>query len=185
MRIERHGGLHVDAKPAVAPGATWSATGTQRSFETALRAQRQRIASNDRTASQRVETRSSPSRSTDCSESNERVRTSAWSAVECEMPSAERGPAVFIASVDDSPISAFVDRMLAARWRRAANVQGAECIEVVHETTGSRFLLSRENGIWLLTIQSRAPVEDDQAMVQALRELFARRGLGPLDVIKR
>jgi hypothetical protein len=176
--------MHVDAKPAVAPGATWNATGTQRSFETALRDQRQRLASNDRTSSQRVETRSSASRSTGSTERNERSRTTTWSAEECEMPSAERRPSVSIASVDDSPISAFIDRMLAARWRRVANAEGAECIEVVHAATGSRFLLSRENGIWLLTIQSRTPVEDDHAIVQVLRDLFARRGLGSVDVIK-
>lgn len=184
MRIERHPGLHVDAKPAVAPGATWNASGTQRSFETALRDQRQRVASNDKASSQRSATRAPAPRSTESAERNERVRTSTRLANEREVPSADRRQADLIHDVDDSPISAFVDRALAARWRRAANVQGAECIEVVHAATGSRFLLSRENEVWLLSIQSRAPAEDDEAIVRALRELFARRGLGPLDVIK-
>jgi hypothetical protein len=116
-------------------------------------------------------------------ERKERIQTSARAAEECEKP-CERRPAGSIASVDDSPIPAFVDRMLAARWRRAANAQGAECIEVVHAATGSRFLLSRENDIWLLTIKSRAPGEDDELLVQALRDLFARRGLGALDVMR-
>jgi hypothetical protein len=100
------------------------------------------------------------------------------------MSSAEQRQAAPIHSVDDSPISAFIDHALAARWRRATSAQGSECFEVVHAATGSRFLLSRENGIWLLTIQSRAPVGDDETLVRTLRELFARRGLGTLDVIK-
>jgi hypothetical protein len=59
------------------------------------------------------------------------------------------------------------------------------CIEVVHPTTGSRFLLSRQDGIWLLAIQSRAaPIDDDDPYIQTLREQFAKRGLGPLDIVK-
>jgi hypothetical protein len=123
-------------------------------------------------------------RSTNLTERNERPKASTCSTDECEMGSADQRAEALAPSTEDSPIAAFVDRLLAARWRRMAHAQGAECIEVVHAATGSRFLLSRENGVWLLTIQSRARVEDDEALVQALRDLFTRRGLGQLDVIK-
>lgn len=179
MKIERHAGMHVDAKPAVAPGATWNAPGTQRSFEAALRDQRQRIASNVKASSQQSENRSAVSRAPDASER----KTSARPLYDRE-PQADRRLSTLIRDVDDSPLSAFLDRALAARWRRAAGAAGAECIEVVHASSESQFLLSRENGVWLLTIKSKGSPESDEAIVQALRELFAKRGLGALDVIK-
>lgn len=89
--------------------------------------------------------------------------------------------------VDDLP-SPFIDRAFALRLRHTKSTQNTACIEVVHPTTGSRFLLSRQDGVWLLAIQSRAsPLaneEDDDALVEALRAQFAERGLGPVDVVK-
>jgi hypothetical protein len=184
MRIERHTGLHTNAKQAVAPAATWGAPGTQRSFESALREQRQRITSNDKGSQQRSDAVSSRSRPTARATLNEGERPSTRSTSERAPPSADRRQLPTApTAVEDSPIPAFVDRALAARWRRAAGTQGTTCIEVVHAASGSRFLLSREDGVWLLSIQSRASPED-AAIVQSLRELFAQRGLGPVDVIK-
>ena len=184
MRIERHPGLHTNAKQAVAPAANWGTPGTQRSFESALREQRQRITSNDKGSQQRSDATSSRSRPTSAATLNERERPSTRLSSERAPPSVDRRQlSTALASVEDLPIPAFVDRSLAARWRRAASTQGSTCIEVVHAASGSRFLLSREDGVWLLAIQSRASPEDD-AIVQSLRELFAQRGLGPVDVVK-
>jgi len=184
MKIERHTGLHVNASQSVAPAANLGVAGTQRSFESALRDQRQRIASRESVSSQRPDTRSPTSRST--AERNERGSTSTRLANERATPSTDRRQTTAaVPCPDDSAIPAFIDRALAARWRRAAGAQGPTCIEVVHATSGSRFLLSRENGIWLLTIQSKASSpEEDEAVARELRELFSQQGLGPLDVVK-
>lgn len=183
MRVERQTGLHVDAKQTVMPVANWGAAGTQRSFETALRNQRQRVAPNDQGS--RPETRSSGSRSTNTAERNQGDRPSTRFASDRATPSVDRRQtAASPPPLKESPIAPFIDRALAARWRRVAGTQGDACIEVVHAASNSRFLLSRENGVWLLAIQSRASPQDDDVIVQALRELFAKRGLGALDVVK-
>jgi hypothetical protein len=184
MKIERHTGLHVNASQSVAPAVGFGAASTQRSFESALRDQRQRIASSERASPQRTDARSPTSRST--AERNERRATSTRLADERATPPVDRRQAsAAIPCLEDSAIPAFIDRALAARWRRAAGAQSPTCIEVVHAASGSRFLLSQENGIWLLTIQSRAASpEDDDTVVRELRELFVKQGLGPLDVVK-
>ncbi len=185
MKVERHAGLHVDAKQAVAPAVSWGAAGTQRSFETALRDQRQRVAPNDKGSQVRADARSPGSRSSVTAESNERDRP--WTRVASDRvtPSVDlqRKPAS-PPPLKESPIASFIDPGLAARWRRTAGTQSGACIEVVHAASNSRFLLSREDGVWLLAIQSRACPQDDAAVVAALRELFAKRGLGDLDVVK-
>ena len=183
MKVERQG-LHVNARQTVAPATSWGAAGTQRSFESALRDQRQRVTPNEG-GRQRPEARSSGSRSIATAERNQGERPATRIAGERAIASVDRRqtPASPPAP-EDSPLAPYVDRALAARWRRAAGAQGESCIEVVHAASNSRFLLSREDGIWLLAIQSRASPQEDDAIVQALRELFAQRGLGALDVVK-
>ena len=185
MKIERHTGLHVDAKQAAMPMTSWGAAGTQRSFETALRDQRQRMAPNDKSSQQRSEAKSSGSRPSVTAERNERDRPSTRVVSDRATPSVERRQTpASPPSLKESPIAPFIDRALAARWRRAAGTQDEACIEVVHAASNSRFLLSRQDGVWLLAVQSRASPQDDEAVVQALRELFSKRGLGALDVVK-
>lgn len=185
MKIERQAGLHVNARQTVAPATTWGAAGTQRSFESALRDQRQRVAPNDKGSRQRSEPRSSASRSTAAAERSPGDRPSTRISGD-RVPSSidRRQTPASTPALEDSPLAPYVDRALAARWRRAAGTQGESCIEVVHAASNSRFLLSREDGIWLLAIQSRASPQEDEAIVQALREQFAERGLGALDVVK-
>jgi hypothetical protein len=76
----------------------------------------------------------------------------------------------------------------AIRETRRRGVDGAKaspCIEVRHSKTGVRFLLSREDGVWLLSLQSlQAPdAMELAALVEALRTHFGRQGLGPVDLI--
>jgi hypothetical protein len=61
----------------------------------------------------------------------------------------------------------------------------ASCIEVVHQRTGTRFVLSREGDTWLLAIKSdNAPHRAELASIVAmLNAQFATRGLGPVDII--
>ena len=185
MKVERQTGLHVDARQTVVPATSWGAAGMQRSFETALRNQRQRAAPNEQGGQPRSEARSSRSHSTAPAERNQGDRPSTRIASERATSSVDRRQtAATPAALEDSPLAPYVDRALAARWRRAAGTHGETCIEVVHAASNSRFLLSREDGVWLLAIQSRASPQDDDVIVQALRELFAKRGLGALDVVK-
>ena len=183
MKVERHAGLHVDAKATAAPPVNWSATGTQRSFQTALSSQRQRIGLNGNNSTQPMEPRAPRSRANDALGRNDCQRPSTHPASGQASLSVDRRP-VPAPLADDEPLSSLMDRSFAARWRRAASHSSPMCIEVVHATSGSQFLLSREDGVWLLSMRSRTSSQNDEAIVTALRELFARRGLGPLDVVR-
>lgn len=182
MKVERHPGVLPNSKPSATPVGSWATTGPQRSFETALHEQRRRLAPGDKPSQQRPDAANSRSHSTAL---NEQDRPTTRSTSERAAPSVDRRQLPAAASlVEDSPIPAYLDRALSLRWRRAAGNQSETCIEVVHAASGSRFLLSREDGVWLLAIQSKTTPEDD-AIVEALRELFTKRGLGPIDVIKQ
>jgi hypothetical protein len=73
------------------------------------------------------------------------------------------------------------------RRRRAHEGDSGPCIEVEHSGTGVRVLLSRENGVWLVSFQSQScesPV-DQGLILDSLRAYFVEQGLGPIDVISR
>lgn len=74
----------------------------------------------------------------------------------------------------------------ALRFRRAGTGSAAaSCIEVVHARTGMRFVLSRDNDVWLLAIESGSaphPAEMN-SIIAMLNAQFAAQGLGPIDVI--
>ena len=73
-------------------------------------------------------------------------------------------------------------------WRRrAGGAAASSCIEVVHGPSGTRFVLSRENGVWLLAVDSgfAGRSSELQSFLSMLRENFASRGLGDIDVIMR
>lgn len=97
------------------------------------------------------------------------------------MPSAAAQRARLLASATPIPTST-----QDARWRRfATEAVSAPCIDISHEASGSRFRLSRENGVWLLSFQAspEASTAELQAHIDGLRAHFAAQGLGPLDVI--
>ncbi len=73
----------------------------------------------------------------------------------------------------------------APQSRRAGGTAQPACIEVVHERTGTRFVLSREGDTWLLAIKSdTAPHPAELAsIVSMLNAQFAARGLGAVDVL--
>jgi hypothetical protein len=72
------------------------------------------------------------------------------------------------------------------RRRRVGHEEDSgPCIEVEHSGTGVRLLLSREDGVWLVSFQSQ-PCEssvDHRLILEALRAHFVEHGLGPIDVI--
>jgi hypothetical protein len=180
MKIERHPGLHSDSKEMVAPVPNSGAT--QRSFASALREQRQRLAPAEKDSAQRADARSEKSRAAQPAEHSERARTLTALSNDRVLPSAHRSPTP--AAIADKHGGTPTDPAPASRWRHATAGREAPCIEVVHAATGSKFLLSRQSGIWLLAIQSRGSCAADDDFVLALRSLFAQRGLGPLDVMK-
>jgi hypothetical protein len=72
------------------------------------------------------------------------------------------------------------------RWRRSLDASPhSSCIEVAHLASGARFLLSRDNGVWLLSFQAAdaLPAIDLQSLAATLRAHFAGRGLGPIDIL--
>jgi hypothetical protein len=71
------------------------------------------------------------------------------------------------------------------RRRRVSESDASPCIEVEHFSSGVRLLLSRENGVWLVSFQSQpceSPV-DQNLLLETLRAYFVEHGLGPVDVI--
>jgi hypothetical protein len=72
------------------------------------------------------------------------------------------------------------------RRRRGVDAPNpSPCIEIAHPRSGARFLLSRENGVWLLSFHAASATGsvDLQSFVATLRTHFARQGLGPIDII--
>jgi hypothetical protein len=71
-----------------------------------------------------------------------------------------------------------------AKRRDAAVETRSECIEVVVERTGTRFLLSRDADRWLVSFPSQAIDEAQRdRLIELLREQFAARGLGAVDAV--
>lgn len=180
MKIERHAGLHPDSKQTVAPVTNWGST--HRSFATALREQRQRLGHADKDSQQRADTRPVKSRPRGTTERDQPVRPLASIAMDPARSCADRPHESLAAAGFDETKG--IDRPLASRWARTLAAHEAQCIEVVHAATGSRFLLSRQDGTWLLAFQSRVSPQEAADIARQLRSLFAERGLGPLDVVK-
>lgn len=67
------------------------------------------------------------------------------------------------------------------RKRTADEPEGSGCIEVVHPQSGARFLLSQQEGVWLLSVSAESGL--DAADLETLRAQFAECGLGPVDII--
>jgi hypothetical protein len=74
----------------------------------------------------------------------------------------------------------------AARRRRDSEDRDAgPCIEVTHQRTGTRCVLSRQDGVWVLSLQTHSALSraELQTIAETLRSQFAERGLGPVDII--
>jgi len=72
------------------------------------------------------------------------------------------------------------------RHRRAlADPESSHCIEVAHPRTGMKFMLSQKDGVWLLSVDERSSMDpaELQPFLTYLREQFAERGLGPVDLV--
>jgi hypothetical protein len=71
-----------------------------------------------------------------------------------------------------------------SKRRDAAAAERNECIEVVVDRTGTRFVLSRDADRWLVSFPPQALDEAQRdRLVELLREQFAARGLGAVDAI--
>jgi hypothetical protein len=73
------------------------------------------------------------------------------------------------------------------RRRFLEALNASPCIEISHSRTGTRFLLSRTNGAWLLSLRGNptdaAHCADIQSSLDSLRAQFDSLDLGPLDII--
>lgn len=69
--------------------------------------------------------------------------------------------------------------------RRGDNDNESPCIEITHSPTGTRCLLSRQDGVWILSLQEQSTVSpaNRRALLEALRSQFTARGLGPIDIV--
>lgn len=71
--------------------------------------------------------------------------------------------------------------------RRRGNDDDNEspCIEITHSSTGIRCLLSRQDGVWILSLQSQSSLSlaNRRALLETLRSQFTERGLGPIDIV--
>lgn len=66
---------------------------------------------------------------------------------------------------------------------RTQNIS-ATCIEVVVESSGTRFLLSRESDKWLISFPDQTLTSEQRDhLVQKMQEAFAARGLGEVEVV--
>jgi hypothetical protein len=71
-------------------------------------------------------------------------------------------------------------------WRRPAGASHlSPCLEIRHAPSGACFVLSRENGVWLLSIRTMdaLPRTDRDSLVATLRAHFAARGLGTVELV--
>jgi hypothetical protein len=66
-----------------------------------------------------------------------------------------------------------------------ADPESSHCIEVAHPRTGMTFRLSQKDGVWLLSIDEQSSLDpaELQPFLSYLREQFAEKGLGPVDLI--
>lgn len=85
-----------------------------------------------------------------------------------------------------------VEQWVGAATRRDARRRGSgdddnesPCIEITHSPTGTRCLLSRQDGVWVLSLQEQSAVSpaNRRAVLEALRSQFTARGLGPIDIV--
>ena len=73
-----------------------------------------------------------------------------------------------------------------ARRRRGRGDDNASpCIEIAHAPSGTRCLLSRQDGVWLLSVQAQSGMSPAnlRALLETLRSQFTERGLGPIDIV--
>jgi hypothetical protein len=190
MRIDKAPPERRENQPlANAPGASagnFRASGT--SFASALQQHRHKAAAPNR-----------ESRTSADGEARRSVsRAGAEAAGECSLADEELLPTDGLAMPSQmlallstngetsAPAAATMGAALAARRRSVAGAADASpCIEVTHPGTGGRFVLSRKDGVWLLSLQDQPAMSaaELERFVQDLREHFAERGLGEVDVI--
>jgi hypothetical protein len=95
--------------------------------------------------------------------------------------------AQLIARSDDAAgANAGATAQRAARRRRDFEDRDTgPCIEITHQRTGTRCVLSRQDGVWVLSLQTQSALScaQLQMIAETLRSQFAERGLGPVDII--
>ena len=131
------------------------------------------------------------SRSATCAESNGsgdecslHVELDELSSAPIDSP---RQLAQLIARSDDAAreLAGATAQRAARRRRDSEDRDAGPCIEVTHQRTGTRCVLSRQDGVWVLSLQTQSALSraELQAIAETLRSQFAERGLGPVDII--
>jgi hypothetical protein len=157
-------------------------------FSIALQQQRERTAPHDREQKHGGESRSRRSGSPPTTSAD--ARPSTLSAV-LKMTPGETQPQPLLSLLstlgncrEHADPSAAMPRPNRPR-RTLADPESSHCIEVAHPRTGVKFVLSQKDGVWLLSIDEQSSMDpaELQPFLTYLREQFAERGLGPVDLI--
>jgi hypothetical protein len=183
MKIERHTGMHVAARAATPPPIESWSTNPRRSFDTALREQRRRVSTGDASSPRRADS-TTPKPRERGSPAGERSTSRVPGSVSDHTAPQTQRHAMPLPGEPDLQAAPWIERSRRPRWPHARTAHASPCFEVAHAPSGSRFLLSREGGVWLLSIQSGAHSQAEiDSIVAELREQFQRQGLGHVDVI--
>jgi hypothetical protein len=188
MKIERP---HCEASELQAVALAGSANPSAASFATALRRHREQEASNreglrrsEATSSGRAVPRAAARADAGQRSANRlldaMLDASSGFLIEGGPPTAPRRTLP-----DAVPSLAAIVANELRRRRVGHEGDSGPCIEVMHSSTGVSLLLSRENGVWLVSFQAQpceSPV-DHHLILEALRAYFVEHELGPIDVI--
>lgn len=157
-------------------------------FSIALQQQRQRTAPHDREQKHAGESKSRRSGSSPDTATDTKPSTLSTAL---KMTAGETQPQPLLSllstlgnSCEHADPSAAMPRPNRPR-RTLADPESSHCIEVAHPRTGVKFVLSQKDGVWLLSIDEQSSMDpaELQPFLTYLREQFAERGLGPVDLI--
>ena len=186
MKIERNGGDDREAQPAGRPlepksGAVQSVVNA---FDAALRQFRQRERSAREESGRRAEEKpkTAPARPDSETQPAAGSAPSALGSISTAwLDSASIRPFPLQAQPSSEPQMSTPAPRDIRRRRPADEPEASGCIEVVHPQSGARFLLSQQDGVWLLSVSAESGL--DAADLETLKAQFAECGLGPVDIL--
>jgi len=191
MRLDRAPVERRDSQPAAAPAVPdlGNFRASTPNFASSLQQQRQKTAAPARESRPANDSATRRTAGREAPEAENRYAMTESETEAVEAPTAfVSAPllSLFATSGDSSaPAAAASGASRAARRRTTEETPASPCIEVTLPNNGTRFILSQQDGVWILSLQDQPPMSDAelQSMLKELREQFAERGLGEVDVI--